>query len=558
MTEANLWPSKRVDPTIKGAESAGYLLPIQDLLLSIFLSHKSPATSDRQDVALGCRLAASIRLVEPMGVVLTEAGERVNGVALTLSRLDVLTSWIHDKASPPTKWMLQVSWSPYSQRASPGCNLFPLNLKAVGDRDLHCFLGNAPLWEDFSTNQQVQQRSLLGSTLDPRVACLQAVCAGENIDLLALLLEALEPIDRARFYSSVSLYCRAALQGFSVRALEFLVTKTRNYFVVEREPSTSSLRDTEFASSETGYHCNLLDPDHRRAGADETGYEGPSAWEYLAENPLAALMFRFVETWASTADGESSHYPSLGGALNLGPNSVAGKEAQEEAAKVKMFECLLSNGVCHNAVYRNNRTLLHQVALGSSTSLLEVVLRMQPASINEKDSEGMTPLMYCARARNTATAELLMRHPEVKLTMVDTDKRSFVHHASACNGDGVLQLLHSLQKRRRASTEEKDDDVAEEEFVTPEMLSILLNGTTKFGQTPLHNAIRTGNRSVVQALLECPNVTVAVNATNKDGSTPLHFAARYPEIWDLLIQAGADDSIVNVRGATPLSLKGAN
>jgi len=79
----------------------------------------------------------------------------------------------------------------------------------------------------------------------------------------------------------------------------------------------------------------------------------------------------------------------------------------------------------------------------------------------------------------------------------------------------------------------------------------LINSTTKSGDTPLHWAIRTGRKTVVNVLLE---YGANVAAVNNYGNTCLHVAAEShrPELVELMLRKGADIHAKNMYGATPL------
>jgi len=78
----------------------------------------------------------------------------------------------------------------------------------------------------------------------------------------------------------------------------------------------------------------------------------------------------------------------------------------------------------------------------------------------------------------------------------------------------------------------------------------------KLGNTPLHYAAEGLNESMVKKLLD-----VDVNVQNKNGNTPLHFAISEHKDFEsvlnivgLLIKSGADHTIKNNKGNTPLEL----
>jgi ankyrin repeat protein len=81
----------------------------------------------------------------------------------------------------------------------------------------------------------------------------------------------------------------------------------------------------------------------------------------------------------------------------------------------------------------------------------------------------------------------------------------------------------------------------------------LVGGVAAYGGSNLVDAIRSGDKAGVRALLK---QRVNVNATEPDGSTALHWAvqANDPETVELLLRAGADPRTANRFGATPLSV----
>jgi ankyrin repeat protein len=82
-------------------------------------------------------------------------------------------------------------------------------------------------------------------------------------------------------------------------------------------------------------------------------------------------------------------------------------------------------------------------------------------------------------------------------------------------------------------------------------LSVMCLGAA--GTTSLVDAVRTGNKEAVRALLKTPG---AVNAKSPDGATALHYAvqANDLETTDLLLRAGANPKIANRYGVTPLAV----
>ena len=80
------------------------------------------------------------------------------------------------------------------------------------------------------------------------------------------------------------------------------------------------------------------------------------------------------------------------------------------------------------------------------------------------------------------------------------------------------------------------------------------------GTAPLVDAARAANWSVVRSLLAEGARGDAVNAADADGTRPLHLAVRADEleIAELLLRAGADATVPNRLGVTPLYLAAQN
>src|SRR5438067_13335516 len=85
------------------------------------------------------------------------------------------------------------------------------------------------------------------------------------------------------------------------------------------------------------------------------------------------------------------------------------------------------------------------------------------------------------------------------------------------------------------------------------LIAGILMGVSAFGDAPLIEAAKNGDRAAIRDLLRR---RIDVNLAARDGATALHWAAQSDdaEAADLLIRAGAKVNAANVYGVTPLVL----
>lgn len=100
---------------------------------------------------------------------------------------------------------------------------------------------------------------------------------------------------------------------------------------------------------------------------------------------------------------------------------------------------------------------------------------------NERDSDGLTPLMHASAGGHAEAAELLLAHG-AHLGGVDGRRRSALHWAVKARREAVLRLL------LRYAEAANDPSV--------------IDGYDDAGRTPLHVAIDSGFEAGVPLLLE--------------------------------------------------------
>ena len=182
--------------------------------------------------------------------------------------------------------------------------------------------------------------------------------------------------------------------------------------------------------------------------------------------------------------------------------------------------------------------------------------------LNSSDSEGVPCLHWAVRNSNREMLRLLVRKG-ASLGSVDSEGRSVVHQAARARDRDVMAFL-------------LDNGGTSQEII---------NQKTKHGHTPLHTAVRADGPEIVSLLLESG---ADVNITDTQGWSPLHLAVirghsdcvvsilhfgikvdmmtrgwtslhlaaltDRVDIVSLLINGGADTSLINGQGKTALDI----
>jgi ankyrin repeat protein len=140
-----------------------------------------------------------------------------------------------------------------------------------------------------------------------------------------------------------------------------------------------------------------------------------------------------------------------------------------------MVGFLLSNKADIAKKSSNGSTCVHVAAAVGNDTVLTTLLRKSRASVNEKNDDGLTPLMLAVRSKNLQCVKSLVS-AGASLGVKDPQDKTLVHFAAQ---SGSLEIMQYL-------VNEKSLDV---------------NATDKDGITPLHIASQKGQPEVVRFLL---------------------------------------------------------
>mmetsp|Transcript_141344 Transcript_141344/g.249667 ORF Transcript_141344/g.249667 Transcript_141344/m.249667 type:complete len:206 (-) Transcript_141344:129-746(-) len=158
------------------------------------------------------------------------------------------------------------------------------------------------------------------------------------------------------------------------------------------------------------------------------------------------------------------------------------------------------------------------------------LLTKDGADIEERDEDGLTPLMTSARAGQlTVFKKLLEMKPEPALNAVDTEGRTAFDHAVEAGHDEVVEYMTQapdlipFAKGLLPAVNRADVAVVKELLTSSdERIRGDPNLRDRRGAPLLHCAIRTGNEALVETLLQHP--ALKVNVRDRYGRTALDSA----------------------------------
>ncbi|CAB0030574.1 unnamed protein product [Trichogramma brassicae] len=226
-------------------------------------------------------------------------------------------------------------------------------------------------------------------------------------------------------------------------------------------------------------------------------------------------------------------------------------------------------------------TSLHVICYSKDDSddLMRTLLEIgeekkRPARLDVKDTYGRTPLHLTLRHGRKKTAEWLLRRG-ANPNADDTDGLTCLHHIAIRDDDWTEWFLGICNDIRR---------------------KVPIDVRDRSGDTPLQWAVRAKNEKVIESLLgrgaspssangkgltslhmiarrwDCAELGKAflkicdekrlklpIDVKDEEGDTPLHLAVRYEhsEMIESLLRRGANPSLVNAKGRTPLHVASA-
>ncbi|VVC94844.1 unnamed protein product [Leptidea sinapis] len=235
--------------------------------------------------------------------------------------------------------------------------------------------------------------------------------------------------------------------------------------------------------------------------------------------------------------------------------------ADSRGAALEVLRALVNEG--HTSVDvrdADGRTpLLWAASAGSAAAVL--ALNQAGAKVDDADRDGLTAL-HCAAARgHTEALETLVGLCGAKVDVADTHGCTPLHYAAALgHADATSALLehgadsHRQDRRGRspAHTAAAKGQIETVRILGARGANLWLRNSK--GDLPLHEAVASGRRELVKWLLD--GRPSQVNATNHEGRTPMHVAAATDnaDLCRLLLDRGAEvNSIARSSRNEPLT-----
>ncbi|KAF6777631.1 hypothetical protein AHF37_02653 [Paragonimus kellicotti] len=194
----------------------------------------------------------------------------------------------------------------------------------------------------------------------------------------------------------------------------------------------------------------------------------------------------------------------------------------------------------------SGKTPLMMAAQKSSVDVLELLLQ-HGACVNMQDNSGNTALMYAIQRGDRAVVSALLDRPDIDLSLRDNPPGP-----SAMTTLGRLFRLGDVNLRAGAASGKTPLMMAAQKS-SVDVLELLLqhgacvNMQDNSGNTALMYAIQRGDRAVVSALLDRPDIDLSLR-DNPPGPSAMTTLGRLFRLGDVNLRAGA------ASGKTPLMM----
>ncbi|XP_067653128.1 serine/threonine-protein phosphatase 6 regulatory ankyrin repeat subunit A-like [Haliotis asinina] len=219
------------------------------------------------------------------------------------------------------------------------------------------------------------------------------------------------------------------------------------------------------------------------------------------------------------------------------------------------FELLLENGADPSVVNSYGNNALHFACIGGNEDIVKHVIKLHLVDINCRGYNEMTPLLLAAERSASGIFEMLLDNG-ADPSVVNSDGNNALHFACIADDEEIVKhvlKLHLVDINSRGSNEMTPLLLAAEKSA-PDVFKILLDSgadpsvVNSDGNNALHFACMADDEEIVKHVLKLH--LVDINSRGSNEMTPLLLAAEKsaPDVFKMLLDSGADPSVVNSDG----------
>ena len=295
----------------------------------------------------------------------------------------------------------------------------------------------------------------------------------------------------------------------------------------------------------------------------------------MAETCLTYLNFRHVKDPSTGPSPDLRGAPFLeycslywGTHLQMGPSDRAKEFALD---LLDQFDNHISANFLWKSIHRELPfycdfrcgpfSALHCISYFGIAGLADTLVKINKRDVNQRDSAGMTPLMWAARYGHEEIVRLLLREKHIQPDLQDANSGRSAFSWAAGNGhEDVVRLFLGPGFVNPGSIDGWWGKARQEAGLLLGKRYVNPNSLSRFGRTPLLVAAGGGHKEVVKLLLGREDV----NPDTPDeihGQTPLSWAAKngHEGIVKLLLgRRGVNPDNSDKHGRTPLSWAAGN